>query len=714
MPRTMLRRIRFPRLFLALLLLFFVHLPASNAQNVEPFKFFRDYVGLKDDQITAIRNGKPVAKVVESRTPDEVFVFGSVYVQSTPEQYLKLASDIDELRKLPSYLAIRRFSDPPQLSDLDGFTLEADDIKQLKNCEPGKCDVQLPTEAMDVFKQSVNWSAPGAANQVNRLAQKMALEAIQRYIQGGNAALGTYMDKHHPAVVGETFTSLLSRSKALPAYLPELERYLLKYPEAKSENIQSEFYWEKVNFGLKPTLRIVQAIIHRGPRSTDPAYAVAVKQLYASHYFETALDLTVCVRDQESPDRGFYLITLKGSQQAGLTGLKGGIVRKVAVGCRWRFMVSPDRRTASALLTILLFAIVLAVVYVARTVIVIFAFSILFAYLINPIVRFLQRHSLFFKNLRGPHVLEAYLALIVFTLLLSHGLFPQFRKSAGQLLAAIPTLTDRVSSGEIASNLGSNLGWADEQADQIRIFLQRHRANVERAAATIEQFAPAALAGFVVIPILAIFFLNDGENIANQVIHLVSTRENHAALRSLADELHAMLQRYIRAKVILGGLSLLYCLIAMLLLGFPNAIVLGVLAGILEFIPVVGWMTAAATIVTAGVLTHSHWIWMLALLGVWRILMDYAIAPRVMGHELEIHPLLAIFTVMGHELEIHPLLAIFTLMVGGAVGGIVGIYLSVPLVATLRVIYRRFASPPVGATSRAVFLTAWKQETRHP
>ncbi len=331
MPRTMLRRIRFPRLFLALLLLFFVHLPASNAQNVEPFKFFRDYVGLKDDQITAIRNGKPVAKVVESRTPDEVFVFGSVYVQSTPEQYLKLASDIDELRKLPSYLAIRRFSDPPQLSDLDGFTLETDDIKQLKNCEPGKCDVQLPTEAMDVFKQSVNWSAPGAANQVNRLAQKMALEAIQRYIQGGNAALGTYMDKHHPAVVGETFTSLLSRSKALPAYLPELERYLLKYPEAKSENIQSEFYWEKVNFGLKPTLRIVQAIVYRGPRSTDPAYAVAVKQLYASHYFETALDLTVCVRDQESPDRGFYLITLKGSQQAGLTGLKGGIVRKVAV-----------------------------------------------------------------------------------------------------------------------------------------------------------------------------------------------------------------------------------------------------------------------------------------------------------------------------------------------------------------------------------------------
>src|ERR1700693_4059275 len=106
-------------------------------------------------------------------------------------------------------------------------------------------------------------------------------------------------------------------------------------------------------------------------------------------------------------------------------------------------MIFPDRRTASALLTILLFAIVLAVIYVARTVIIIFAFSILFAYLINPIVRFLQRHSLFFKNLRGPHVLEAYLALIVFTVLLSHGLLPAFRKNAGHLLAAVHTLTVR-------------------------------------------------------------------------------------------------------------------------------------------------------------------------------------------------------------------------------------------------------------------------------
>jgi len=74
---------------------------------------------------------------------------------------------------------------------------------------------------------------------------------------------------------------------------------------------------------------MVQAIVYHDKDSANPRYAVAVKQLFASHYFETALDLTVCVPDQEHP--GMYVITLKGSSQAGLTGFKGGIVRKVAV-----------------------------------------------------------------------------------------------------------------------------------------------------------------------------------------------------------------------------------------------------------------------------------------------------------------------------------------------------------------------------------------------
>ena len=224
---------------------------AGSVQDAEPSKFFREYVGLNDEQINSIRSGKAVAKILDSPTPDEVYVFGSVYVNSTPERYLKFASDIDALRKVPNYLAIQKFSNPPKLSDLEGFTLEEEDIKELKKCQPEHCEIQLPSEAMDTFKQSINWSAPDVTDQVNRLGQKMALEALERYIQGGNTALGTYRDKHNPAVVADTFQRLLSRSKGLPAYLPALDQYLLDYPKANSDGIESQFYWEKVNFGLK-------------------------------------------------------------------------------------------------------------------------------------------------------------------------------------------------------------------------------------------------------------------------------------------------------------------------------------------------------------------------------------------------------------------------------------------------------------------------------
>src|SRR5260370_20759377 len=147
----------------------------STDKLAEPDKFFHEFIGLNDDQIREIREGKAIAKILDSPTADQVFVFGSVYINSTPERYLKFASDIDALRKLPSYLALRKFSDPPQLSDLSGFTLDEQDLKQLKNCKPGHCEVQLPTEAMEEFQRSLNWSASHAPGQSNRLAPRMSL-----------------------------------------------------------------------------------------------------------------------------------------------------------------------------------------------------------------------------------------------------------------------------------------------------------------------------------------------------------------------------------------------------------------------------------------------------------------------------------------------------------------------------------------------------------
>ena len=134
-------------------------------------KFLAQTTGLTKAEIASVHSGKAVAKVLDTPTPDEVLVVGIVYVEAAQESYLKLANDFDALRKLPGYLAVRRFSNPPKLSDLSEFTIDADDLKDLKSCKPGDCDVQLPSEAMDQFQKSINWSAPDAANQANQLSR---------------------------------------------------------------------------------------------------------------------------------------------------------------------------------------------------------------------------------------------------------------------------------------------------------------------------------------------------------------------------------------------------------------------------------------------------------------------------------------------------------------------------------------------------------------
>jgi hypothetical protein len=307
--------------------------PGGSQSKPDLPTFFRQSIGLSQDQIVAIQNGEPVAKALPSRAPAEVFLFGAVYIHATPESYLKFARDFERLRKLPNYLALGVFSNPPELSDLDGFSFDGDDLKALKDCKPGNCLIQMPDSSIEDLHRSIDWSAANVSEQVNQLLRATALRRLLAYQHEGNQELGIYNDKRDPVDVGQQFAYMLSYSRALPANLPGFYQYLLDYPKARPANVEDTFYWARVKFGLKPTLRVVQMVTLRGDANDPVAYAIAEKQLYASHYFETALDLSFCVRsnnDQKQP--GFYLIMAMGSEQAGLTGLKGSIVRKVAVG----------------------------------------------------------------------------------------------------------------------------------------------------------------------------------------------------------------------------------------------------------------------------------------------------------------------------------------------------------------------------------------------
>jgi hypothetical protein len=322
------------RLRIAVWLLLIAGLASVSLSQANPDlrTYFKDYIGLTDDQIASIRNGEAVTKNMQSRTADEIFVFGAVYIKAEADSYVKLSRDFDRLRTLPGYLAIGQFSNPPQLSDLKDFTFESDDVKALKNCKTGGCEIQMPTSSIEELHRSVDLSAPDAEEQVNRLLQQTVLARLLAYQREGNNVLGVYNDKHNPTLVPEQFKYMLSYSKALPRYFPEFYNYLLTYPEGQPSDVENTFYWAKVKFGLKPTLRVVHVLTLRQDTASGPVIAVAEKQLYSSHYFETALDLTFCIPEAtDSSNRGFYLIMAMGSEQAGLTGFKGSIVRKVAV-----------------------------------------------------------------------------------------------------------------------------------------------------------------------------------------------------------------------------------------------------------------------------------------------------------------------------------------------------------------------------------------------
>jgi len=295
--------------------------------------YFQQDIGLSQDQIDAIRKGQPVAKTLPSRTPAEVFLFGAVYIHAAPESYLRFALDFNRLRKLPNYLALGVFSNPPQLSDLKGFALDSNDISALKNCKPSDCQIQLPSSGMEELHKSVNWSAADVNDQVNQLLQKAILQGLIVYQREGNSALGSYNDKPDPTEVPKQFAYMLSYDKVLPKRLPDFYNYLLAYPNSKPANVENTLYWARVKFGLKPTLRVVQVVTMHGKPGDPIIYAIAEKQLYSSHYFETALDLSFCIPGSDDPKQpGFYLITAMGSEQTGLTGVKGSIVRKTAVG----------------------------------------------------------------------------------------------------------------------------------------------------------------------------------------------------------------------------------------------------------------------------------------------------------------------------------------------------------------------------------------------
>jgi predicted PurR-regulated permease PerM len=331
-----------------------------------------------------------------------------------------------------------------------------------------------------------------------------------------------------------------------------------------------------------------------------------------------------------------------------------------------------DTRTARVLATTLLFALGLGFVYVARRTLIAFLFAIFFAYLLDPAVARLQKWT----RSRGRAIAVIYLLFVISVGTLVFFVGPRTARDARRLGESWPTLLDRVTSGDLAHDIGKERGWSGETTQLLQRVLSDPRlASVaQEVGIRVAEVAKQAWL-LVVVPILAIFFLKDGRGFSEVGLSFVQSRPQREFLQDVLADLNQMLAHFIRAQLELAALSLVVYISFMSATRVPYALVLGTAGGMMEFIPVVGPLVAAVVILGVALLmSYPHWLVLLIFLIAWRMVQDYVVSPRIMGKSMELHPLAAIFGVLA----------------GGEIAGVLGVYLSIPVMASLRIVWRRW------------------------
>lgn len=344
-----------------------------------------------------------------------------------------------------------------------------------------------------------------------------------------------------------------------------------------------------------------------------------------------------------------------------------------------------DPKAARVLFTALVFVLGIAFLYGARETITLFVFATLFAYFVEPLVLVLQRplHG------RIPAIAAVYLLLVALLIGLGFIIGPRIAREGKSLVQSLPILLDRMGSGQLVSQVGNRRGWSGATQAEIQEFLISHRSQIlgygKMLGARLAE--PARhIWWLVLIPILSLFFLKDGRAMANGLVDAGRNSQERWTLRGIVGDIDMMLGSYIRAQLTLALLTFVAYTTGLSLMKVPYAFLLGPLAGMFEFVPVVGPALAALTVFVIAILSsYSHMLVLFIFLGCWRLVQDYVNAPRIMGKSLEVSPVVQIFGVLA----------------GAEIAGVVGALISVPLIATLRILWRRISisgSPDVPVT----------------
>jgi predicted PurR-regulated permease PerM len=318
--------------------------------------------------------------------------------------------------------------------------------------------------------------------------------------------------------------------------------------------------------------------------------------------------------------------------------------------------------------------------YRLASVLLVLTLAALFAYVIAPLVHVAERPVRIAGRRRhlprGVAIAVVYLGLVGAATAGALLLLPSVSEQAHEMFARAPSYGQSVVAWEH--------GWS-RYYERLRIpsglrqsidqsMVAASEAAVGSTRAALVSVVGAVLPWLVLIPILAFFLLKDAAGFRRIVLTTLPHRMRLRGHR-LFEDMNATLAAYIRAQLIACLLVGSLCGLGFAALGLPYSMLLGVLAGVLEFIPLVGPLLLALIAATVGALhVPMLAVWTVTFLAVLRILEDYIVYPRLMGPGVRLHPLAVIVAVLA----------------GAELDGVVGMFLAVPLVAIASVAYRHW------------------------
>lgn len=322
--------------------------------------------------------------------------------------------------------------------------------------------------------------------------------------------------------------------------------------------------------------------------------------------------------------------------------------------------------------------------YALEGVILIVVLSIFFAYLISPLVTLVRRP---FKLRGGERALPRPLAIGIVYLVLFGSLgialyilipllgnqFEQFTKQRSVYMDALQNQTPQ-SIDRVANRLGLPAAARDAIRNNAPRLIETAQAYSGEAATTVVGWL-AHLPYMVLIPILAFFLLKDADGFRRSALQMLPRGRLRWRGDEFFDDVNSTLAAYIRAQLTACLLIGVICTAGFWLLDVPYWLPLGIVAGILEFIPLAGPLTVMVLAALASSFySSSTVIWVLTFLIVLRIVHDYVIYPRIVGSGIHLHPLAVVLAILcGEELA-----------------GLAGIFLAIPAVAIVSVTYRHW------------------------